>query len=114
MRKEIELNDGTKVWVRQASGMEKLKIENAQAKVFRTFAHFGSDPNEWSPKQHEEFAEAIEEAGCGMADQIAAWLPNCVEDFDVNTLTSEECRRILLFVRGDDPEGAIPLESSPA
>ena len=34
-KKEFELDDGTTVWVRQASGMEKLKISNIQAKVFR-------------------------------------------------------------------------------
>ena len=43
------------------------------------------------------------------------WVPNCIleEDFDINKLTSNEMRTILGFVRGDDPEGAIPLESSP-
>ncbi len=114
MKKEIELNDGTKIWVRQASGMDKLKIETAQARVFREHRHFGLDPNEWSAKQHEEFAEAIDNAGCGIEQQMEQWIPKCIidKDFDVDTLTSEECRDILSFVRGDDLEGAIPLASS--
>ena len=41
LKKEIELADGTKIWVRQASGMEKLPIENKQATVFRKVRHFG-------------------------------------------------------------------------
>ena len=114
MKKEIELNDGTKIWVRQASGMDKLRIENIQARVFRQFRHFGPDPNEWSPKQNEEFADAIDEAGCGITAQCAEWIPICVmdKDFDTDTLTSEECRDILYFIRGDDPEGAVPLGHS--
>ena len=112
LKKEIELADGTKIWVRQASGMEKLPIENIQAKVFRKTKHFGADPSEWTAEQNEEFAEMIDEAGGGMANQIQAWIPNCViapEDFDINTLTSEEIRDILAFVRGDTLEGAVPL-----
>lgn len=114
LKKEIELNDGTKIWVRQASGMDKLKIETAQARVFRDFRHFGLDPSEWSPKQNEEFAQAIDEAGCGIEQQMQQWIPKCVmdKDFDVESLTSEECRDILYFIRGDDLEGAIPLASS--
>ncbi len=113
LKKEIELNDGKKIWVRQASGMEKLPIENIQARIFRKTRHFGADPSEWTPEQNEEFADMLDEAGGGMADQIQAWIPNCViepADFDINTLTSEEVRTILSFVRGDTLEGATPLD----
>ena len=89
MKKEFELNNGTKIMVRQASGLEKLKLETRQAKVFRKLRHFGPNPSEWSEKQQEEFALALDEAGCG--------------------LTSEELRELLGFVRGDDLDGAIPL-----
>jgi len=112
LKKEIELKDGTKIWVRQASGMEKLKIENIQARCFRKTRHFGTDPTEWTAEQNEEFADMLDEAGGGMADQITAWIPVCVTepaDFDINTLTSEEVRDILGFVRGDTLEGAVPL-----
>ena len=110
LKKEIELDNGTKIWVRQASGMDKLRIENIQGRVFRKFREYGADPSEWTPEQHEEFAVALDEAGGGIADQIEAWLPNCVlGDVDLNTLTSEEVRNILGFVRGDTLEGAVPL-----
>lgn len=113
LKKEIELPDGTKLWVRQASGMEKLPIENKQAGVFRKCKHYGDDPSKWTDEQNEEFATLLDEAGAGLADQIQAWIPNSViepKDFDINTLTSEEIRMILNFVRGDTLEGAIPLE----
>ena len=45
---EIELNDGTKVEVRQASGFEKLPFESMLAKAFRKFRHFGVDNTKWS------------------------------------------------------------------
>ena len=111
LKKEIELTDGTKIWVRQASGMEKLKIENIQARVFRKLKHFGNDPTEWTPEQHEEFAVALDEAGGGMETQIETWLPKCImsEDFDINILNSEEVRMLLQFIRGDTLEGAVPL-----
>ena len=35
--KEIELEDGSKILVKQASGRKKLKIEAIQARVFRQF-----------------------------------------------------------------------------
>ena len=48
-----------------------------------------------------------------MEDQIKEWIPNCfVDEVDVDSLTSEEIRKVLLFVRGDDEDGALPLESS--
>ena len=113
LKKEIELNDGKKIWVRQASGMDKLNIEKIQAQTFRKFRHFGANPAEWTDEQHEEFATAISEAGGGIESQIETWVPKCVltENFDVFTLTSEEVRTILNFVRGDDLEGAVPLDS---
>ena len=51
LKKEIELSDGKKIWVRQASGMEKLPIENIQAKVFRKTRHFGADPQNGLPNK---------------------------------------------------------------
>lgn len=111
LKKEIELDNGTKVWVRQASGMDKLQIENIQMKTMRKFRHFGANPNDWTAEQHEEFAEALDAAGGGVTSQIQAWVPKCIIDdgFDVDSLTSEELREILSFVRGDDAEGAVPL-----
>lgn len=113
LKKQIELNDGSKVWVRQASGLEKIRIESLQAKAVRKCQHFG-DPTGWTAEQNEEFMATIEELGGDLPTQMAEWIPPCIleEDFDLNSLTSEEMRTILLFVRGDDPEGAIPLGSS--
>ena len=114
LKKEIELEDGRKIWVRQASGMQKLKIEPIQAKVFRKFRHFGTNPAEWTEDQNIEFSDALDEAGGGMEDQIQTWIPGCIleEDFDIDTLTTTELMTLLSFVRGDDPEGAIPLVNS--
>ena len=113
LKKQIELDDGTMVWVRQASGLEKIKIESVQAKAVRKCKDFGS-PEEWTEEQNKQFLQIIEELGGSLQDQMHSWIPPCVieEDFELNTLTSDEMRRILLFVRGDDPEGAIPLGSS--
>jgi len=113
LKKEIELDDGTKIWVKQASGMLKLKIETLQATAFRKFRHFGLDPTEWTDEQQEEFSSALDTAGGGMSDQISEWIPNCILDENVTAddLTSEELRRILLFVRGDDSEGSVPLDN---
>ena len=115
LKREIELDDGKKVWVKQANGMLKLRIENIQAQTFRKFRHFGADPTEWNDEQQEEFAVALDEAGGGMADQIREWIPECVlgDEVDIDSLTSDELRTMLLFVRGDDPEGAVPLGNSP-
>jgi hypothetical protein len=111
LKKEIELDDGSKIWVRQASGFDKLKIENIQQRVARQFRHFGLDPNEWTPEQHEEFAVAMDEAGAGIEAQIESWIPKCIlqEGFEINNLTSAELMDILRFVRGDTLEGAVPL-----
>lgn len=115
LRKEFELDDGTKITCRQAGGMAKLRIENIQAKVFREHMHFGLDPSEWTDEQQKEFADALEREGAGMEQQIREWVPSCIiepKDFDIDTLTSEELRMILGFVRGDDPDGAPPLDNS--
>ena len=114
LTKEIELNDERKILVRQASGIEKIRLESKQAKVLRKFRHFG-EPTSWSEEQQMEFADALDDVGCGIADQIEAWLPNCIqsEDITINDLNTEELLRVLSFVRGDDsvaPEGAPPLE----
>ena len=110
LKKEFELNDGQKIMERQASGLEKMKLEAVQARVIRSCRHFGSDPSEWTDDQHLEFIEKLDEAGCGIAEQAEQWLPNCILDnFDPNTLSSEEVRELLMFIRGDDAEGAIPL-----
>jgi len=112
-KKEFELDDGTKIWVRQASGIEKLKISNIQAKVFRTFMDKG-EPSEWDEETNMHFSEALDEAGAGLQDQIDNWLLPCVldETFDVNLFTVEELLPILSFVRGDDEEGAVNFLSS--
>lgn len=111
--KEIELDDGSKILVRQASGRKKIKIEAIQAKVFRKFRHYGS-PNDWTMEQHEEFADALDEQGAGIEGQVEAWLPDCIktEGVDLDDLTSQEIMTLLNWVRGDTEEGAIPLESS--
>ena len=100
LKKEFELNNGTKIWVRQASGLEKLKVETRQARVFRKCRHFGIDPSEWSEEQQEEFANLLEDEDCGIQDQISLWVPGCIidEGIDVNTLTSEELRLSLIHI----------------
>ncbi len=110
MKKEIELEDGRKIWVRQASGMEKLSVTNAQGKAFRKLRHAG-EPENWTDEQAEEFQTIVDDLGGGMDAQIGEWIPPCVldEDFDINTLTFEELLIILAFVRGDDKDGAVPL-----
>ena len=112
LSKEIELNDGTKIKVRQASGLDKIRIEAIQAQVFRKFRKHGLDPTEWTDEIQEEFADALSEAGAGVHDQIQDWIPKCIltEGFDPITLTSEELQEILKFVRGDDKDGAVPLD----
>ena len=113
MKKEIELDDGRKIWVRQASGMERLKITNLQGKAFRKMRHAGS-PADWTDEQSEEFATLVDDMGAGVESQIEAWVPACIldEDVDVNMLTFEELNLILQFVRGDDEEGAVPFLNS--
>jgi len=112
LKKEIELNDGRKVWVRQASGMDKLKIEAKQGRVMRKCRHFGPDISKWSEEQMDEFMDLCDKEGCGFEAQVEAWLPTCLldEDLDPSTLTSDEMVRIINVIRGDDNEGAVPLD----
>ena len=112
LKKEIELDDGRKVWVRQASGLDKLKIEAKQGRVMRKCRHFGSDLSKWTDEQMDEFMDLCEQEGAGFTDQVQTWLPTCLLDKDVDpdTLTSEELVRILNVIRGDDNEGAVPLD----
>ena len=110
-KKEFEI-DGNKVMVRQASGLEKMKLEAVQARVIRQCRDFGKDLSERTEDQHMDFMFKLDDAGAGIDRQAIEWLPNCIvepEDFDVNILTGDEVRMLLMFVRGDDPEGAIPL-----
>ncbi len=111
LKKEVELNDGRKVWVRQASGLDKLKIEAKQGRVMRKCRHFGSDLASWSEEQMEEFMDLCEQEGAGFEAQVEAWLPTCLdESVDASTLTSDELVRIINVIRGDDNEGAVPLD----
>ena len=66
--KEIELNDGSKILVKQVSGRKKLKIEAKQAKVYRNFRHFG-DPTTWTMEQHEEFVWSPGWSSCSLQQQ---------------------------------------------
>ena len=113
MKKEIELDDGKKIWVRQASGMERLKITNIQGRAFRKMRHAG-DPTEWTDEQNEEFANIVDEMGGGVEAQMEAWIKPCIldENVDINLLTFDELTIILQFVRGDDEEGAVHFQSS--
>ena len=113
MKKEIELDAGRKIWVRQASGMERLKITNIQGKAFRKMRHAGS-PTDWTDEQNEEFANLVDDMGGGVETQMESWVPACIldEDIDVNMLTFEELNLILQFVRGDDEDGAVPFQNS--
>lgn len=54
----------------------------------------------------------LDAEGAGIDSQIQSWIPKCVIDkeIDIDVLTSEELRTILNFVRGDDIEGACPLD----
>lgn len=121
-RKDIELDDGSVITVRQVSGKKKLKIESRQAKIFRDYRHFG-EPTEWTSEQHEEFADALDVAGAGLQAQVDEWLEDCIlsEGIDIDDLTSEELLQVLSFVRGDveleestgqEEGGAVPLEHS--
>ena len=55
LTKEFELEDGTKLLVRQAGGMSKLRIENIQAQVFRDHIHFGMDTTKWTDEQQQQY-----------------------------------------------------------
>lgn len=113
--KQFELNDGRKVWVRQASGIEKLPLETAHAKALRKCRHFGMDPTSWSEEQQDTFFDMVEDFGAGLGNQIALLIPLCVgkyedgTDCDTNELLSEEIVPLLAFIRGEEDEGAVPL-----
>jgi len=112
---EIELNDGTKVKVRQASGLEKLPFESILAKAFRKHRTFGIDQQKWTEEQQEQFLSELDNLGGGMDSQIAALVPPCIlsEEIDVNMLTADELREIYLYVKGGtDEDGEPPLDSS--
>ena len=112
LKREFELDDGQKLTVRQASGLEKMKIEAIQARVIRKCRQFGDNVADWTDEQHMDFMDLLDKEGAGIDQQAAQWLPNCIltEGFDPNTLTGDEVRMLLMFIRGDDPDGAIPLE----
>jgi len=112
-KKEFELDDGTKIWVRQASGLDKLKISNAQSKVFKRFSKQG-DASDWSEETQMAFADALDEVDAGIESQLNNWLPKCVmaDDFDIDLFTLAELMPILVFVRGDDEEGAVNFLTS--
>ena len=112
LKKQVELDNGKKVWVRQASGLDKLKIEAKQGRAMRKCRHFGSDISTWTDEQQEEFLDLCDKFGASFEDQVEAWLPTCVLDkeLDQDSLTSAELVKILNVIRGDDNEGAVPLD----
>lgn len=116
MKKEFEFGDDetgkVKVVVRQASGLDRMKWEAAQGRALRKFRDFGMAVDEWTEDQQSEFVEYLDEQNVGVEMQITEWIPKCIvepADFDLGILTSNELREILLFVRGDTNEGAVPL-----
>ena len=112
LKKQFEIGS-KKIWIRQASGMERLRFETLLAKTFRKFKHFGFDQASWSEEQQEEFMLALEQQGGGMENQIMSLVPPCIleEQFNIDLLDRDELMEIFEFVRGDDPEGAVPLDS---
>tara|TARA_Y100001973_G_C4926952_1_gene199113 strand:+ start:91 stop:471 length:381 start_codon:yes stop_codon:yes gene_type:complete len=119
-KKLFELQDGKKVWVRQASGLEKLKIEGIHAQAIRKCRHFGPDMQQWTDDQMDEFWEHIEAMGGGLTSQIEHLIPLCIMGFedgsncDVNLLLSEEIIPMLPFVKGEtgdeEDSGSVPLD----
>ena len=113
LKKQFDLGS-KKIWVRQASGMERLKFETILAKTFRKFKHFGTDQSKWSDEQQEEFMVALENAGAGMFDQLEVLVPKCIIDpIDINLIDRDMLMEIYEFVRGDEKEveGSVPLDS---
>jgi len=112
MKKQFEIGS-KKIWVRQASGMERLKFETMLAKVFRKFKHFGFNQEAWTEEQQEEFMTALEAEGGSLESQIYALVPPCIleENFNMDLLDRDELMEVFEFIRGDDPEGAVPLDS---
>ena len=113
LKKQFEIGSKS-IWVRQASGMERLKYETLLAKTFRKFRHFGPNNLEWTEDQQEEFLVALENAGAAMEDQIRDLVPPCLmDDTDLNLIDRDTLMEIFDFVRGttEEPEGAVPLDS---
>jgi hypothetical protein len=112
LKKEFEIGE-KKIWVRQASGMERLKFETLLAKTFRKFKHFGMEQDKWTDEQSEEFMAALEDAGGDINNQMREMIPPCLpSDFDINMLDRDELMEIFSFIRAvDEPEGAVPLDS---
>lgn len=110
LKKQFEIGS-KKIWVRQASGMERLEFETILAKTFRQFKHFGLNQIEWTDEQQEEFLAALEDAGAGMNHQIRTLVPPClIDDIDINLIDSMQLMEIFDFVRGGDAEGSVPLD----
>lgn len=116
MKKDFEFGDEetgvVKLTVRQANGMERMKWEATQAKALRHFRHFGYDVESWTDEQQNDFVKYLDDNNAGIEFQIMEWIPKCIvepADFDISLLTSDELRTLLLFVRGDENEGAVPL-----
>lgn len=111
LKKQFKIGN-KEIWVRQASGMERLKFETILAKVFRKFKHFGTDQTKWTEVQQEDFLDALEEAGGGMTNQLYELVPICViDEIDINIIDRDELMEIYNFVSGNDEEGAVPLDS---
>ncbi len=110
LKKQFEIGS-KKVWVRQASGMERLRFETILAKTFRKFKHFGANQTEWTDEQQEEFMDALDDAGAGMDQQIRTLVPPClIDDLDINLIDSMDLMLIFDFIRGGDAEGSVPLD----
>ena len=111
LKKQFDIGS-KKIWVRQASGMERLQFETLLAKTFRAFRHFGTDQISWTEEQQEEFMIALEEAGGGMEMQIRTLVPPCLmNDVDINLIDRDLLMEVYEFIRGGEPEGAVPLDS---
>jgi len=113
LKKQFEIGS-KKIWVRQASGMERLKYETMLAKAFRKCKHFGPNNLEWTDEQQEEFLVILEGMGGAMEDQIRDLVPPCLmEETDLNLIDRDTLMAIFDFVRGGEEyeEGAVPLDS---
>tara|TARA_Y100001938_G_C8074596_1_gene425211 strand:- start:124 stop:465 length:342 start_codon:yes stop_codon:yes gene_type:complete len=110
LKKQFEIGS-KKIWVRQASGMERLEFETILAKTFRKFKHFGVEQVEWTEEQQQEFLDALDDAGAGMDRQIRTLVPPClIDEVDINLIDSMTLMEIFDFVRGGDAEGSVPLD----
>ena len=109
LKKQFDIGS-KKIWVRQASGMERLQFETLLAKTFRSFRHFGTDQISWTEDQQEEFMIALEAAGGGM--EMRTLVPPCLmDDVDINLIDRDLLMEVYEFIRGGEPEGAVPLDS---